>query len=230
VEAAAELPAKSAIIDGEIVAFEPDGRTSIEAFRKAMSSAPGRLVYVAFDLLHLDGKDLRQLPCRGRRDLLAALLVGRAEGAIQFSDHIVGNGVGFYESACQLGLEGIVSKRADAPYRGGRSDAWVKTKCYQESQLVVAGIQRERSKPSYAVMASPEDGRYVGSAFIALPRGQRDRLYELAEAGGGKMPAGYEPKKSFQAEWIKPKLLGRVLHLRGEDTLRHARLVEAWDQ
>ena len=75
-------------------------------------------------------------------------------------------------------------------------------------------------------MASPDDERYVGSAFIALPRGQRDRLYELAEAGGGKMPKGYEPKKRFPAEWIRPRLLGRVLHPRGEDTIRHARLVE----
>jgi hypothetical protein len=103
----------------------------------------------------------------------------------------------------------MVSKRADAPYRSGRTEAWVKTKCYQESELIVAGIQRERGKPSFAVMASPEDGRYVGSAFIVLPRRQRDRLYELAEAGGGKMPAGIEPKESFPAEWIGPRLLGR---------------------
>ncbi|MDW6020644.1 hypothetical protein SAZ10_02585 [Mesorhizobium sp. BAC0120] len=102
----------------------------------------------------------------------------------------------------------------------------MKTKCYQESELIVAGIQRERGKPSYAVMASPKDGSYVGSAFIALPRGQRDRLYELAAAGGGRMPKGYEPKKSFPAEWIKSRLLCRVLHLRGEGALRHARLVE----
>ncbi|MDW6020645.1 hypothetical protein SAZ10_02590 [Mesorhizobium sp. BAC0120] len=115
IEAAAELAVESAIVDGEVVTFEDDGRTSIEAFRNAMSSAPGRLVYVAFDLLHLDGKDLRKLPCRGRRERLEGLLAGRSGGPIQFSEHIVGNGARYYDHACELGLEGIVSKRADAP-------------------------------------------------------------------------------------------------------------------
>src|SRR5262249_3597648 len=109
-----------------------------------------------------------------------------------------GGGAAFYENVCRLGLEGMVSKRHDAPYRSGKADAWVKTKCNQESELVVAGIQRERGKPSFAVMASPEDGRYVGSAFIALPRGQRDRLYELAEAGGGRCPSREMGDSSFR--------------------------------
>lgn len=222
VAAAAALP--DAILDGEIVAFDSEGRPTIEAFRTALSSEPGRLLFVAFDLLYLDGEDLRGMPQIERRARLAALLAG-AGGAIQFSEHVTGGGQAFYDQACRLGLEGIVSKRPDAPYRSGRTEAWVKTKCYEESEFIVTGIQRERGKPSFAVMASLGDGRYVGSAFIALGRGDRDRLYELAEAGGGKAPAGYTVKKNFPAEWIKPRVTGRVLHLMREEPLRHARLV-----
>ncbi len=224
VDAAATLPVKTAIIDGEIVAFEPDGRATIEAFRAALSSYPGALFFMGFDLLHLDGQDMREIPCIDRRARLEGLVAGNA--AIRFSEHVEGNGEAFYAHACQLGLEGIVSKRPGSSYRSGRTDSWVKTKCNEESELIVAGIQRERGKPSYAVMASPDDRAYVGSAFIALPRQQREILYALAEAGGGTKPQGYQIKKNYPAEWIEPRLLGRVKHLRGEDTLRHARLIE----
>jgi bifunctional non-homologous end joining protein LigD len=122
------------------------------------------------DLLHLDCKDLRKLLCRGRRERLAALLVGRSGGPIQFSEHVVGNGASFYAHTCQLGLEGMVSKRADAPYRSGRTEAWVKWQSGIGAP-VVAGIQRKRGKPSYAVTASLDGGRCVGSTFIVLPQG-----------------------------------------------------------
>jgi ATP-dependent DNA ligase len=222
VEAAAELPVKSATVDGEVVAFEPGGRTSIEACRQALSWAPCQLVFAAFDLLYLNGEDLRGLAQVERRELLVALIGHAADGAIQFSEHVAGNGAAFYKQCCRLGLEGVVSKRADAPYRSGRSDYWLKTKCYTESAFRVAGIQRERGKPSYAVMASIENGHYVGSAFVALPKKQRDLLYRLAEAGGGSVPAGYRVKKNFPVAWISVPVVGRVLHIRG----RHARLVE----
>src|SRR3954447_18671004 len=104
VDAAAALPVKSAIIDGEAIVMNKAGLSDFGALRSAMRWEPGRIVFVAFDLLHLDGDDLRLRPLLERRLKLEAL-IGEA-GAIQYSDHIVGHGKEFFEQACNMGFEG----------------------------------------------------------------------------------------------------------------------------
>jgi ATP-dependent DNA ligase len=91
---------------------------------------PERLVFVGFDLLYLDGKDLRPRPLIERRAALEKL-IGDASGAIQFSHHIGGSGHAFYEAIDRMGIEGMVSKRASAPYRSGRTESRLKVKCYE---------------------------------------------------------------------------------------------------
>ena len=181
------------------------------------------LVYVAFDLLHLDGQDLRFRPLLRRRELLQGL-IGEEGGAIQFSHHVAGLGSDFYHAVEKLGLEGMVSKRADAPYRSGRGTTWLKAKCYEESTLEIAGVLRERGRPAIAYMVTPDrQRRYVGGAFIQLNQEMRERLWKLVKAGARPVK-GVEAKPG--TEWLKPGLLGRVRHLKGEDTLRHATLEE----
>ena len=220
VEAASELPVQSAIIDGEMVAFDGQGRSSIEEFRKAMQWDRDRLVFIAFDLLHLNGVDLRRLPTLDRKDKLASLIAAPG-GAIQFSEHVTADGASFFASIDALGLEGMVSKRPHAPYRSGPSDVWLKTKSFATSEYEVAGFRRERGKAPFAIMA--EDGRYIGSAFINLSRAARERLHAMAD-DAGQPPLDY-PKDKEPAEWLRPGLIGIVRHLRGEDTLRHASLI-----
>src|SRR4051812_27811999 len=94
---------------------------------------PSRLIFVAFELLHLDGKDLRSRPLVERKASLEALIDGSV-GAIQFSQHIEGRGAEFYAQVYRIGVEGMVSKRADAPYRSDRTTSWLKTKCYEETE------------------------------------------------------------------------------------------------
>ena len=151
VTAAGSLPAKSAVIDGEMVVLDENGRSSYREFRKAIKGSPGRLVLIAFDLLMLDGKDLRALETVERRAALERLLAD-ASPAIQFSGAVQGGGSAFYKAVDDLQLEGMVSKRAGAAYVSGRTRAWLKTKCYMESELEVAAVLEDRGKPTMALV------------------------------------------------------------------------------
>jgi bifunctional non-homologous end joining protein LigD len=123
-EAIRGLPAENALVDGEAVAFRPDGRSDFGALRTKAGGAEACLV--AFDLLGLDGEDVRQRPLEERRDKLARLIAG-VDGLL-FSEAIEGEGAVVFAHACKLGLEGTVSKRAGSRYRSGASRSWLKSK------------------------------------------------------------------------------------------------------
>ena len=123
-----ELPCESALLDGEVVAFDERGVTDRKRLEQAIADAPDEVVLVVFDLLYLDGWDLRGAALRSRKELLRLLVAG-APAAVRYGDHIEGRGADFYREACRLDLEGVISKRADAPYRGGRSNNWVVAPC-----------------------------------------------------------------------------------------------------
>jgi bifunctional non-homologous end joining protein LigD len=129
VDTLARLPAVSVTLDGEGVACGPDGVTNYEVLRAALGRPAEREVFLyAFDLLELDGHDLRREPWSERRAKLARLLRGAGHG-VELSDHMEGNdGEAAFRHACAMGLEGIVAKRRDKPYRSGRSPDWVKVK------------------------------------------------------------------------------------------------------
>jgi bifunctional non-homologous end joining protein LigD len=115
----------SAIIDAEVVCLDPGGMTDFDALHSRTMDAVA--VACAFDLLMLDGNDLRRLPLSERKALLRSLL-RRTKGGIQYVEHVEGDGAKMFAAACKLGLEGIISKRLDAPYRSGPSKAWIKVK------------------------------------------------------------------------------------------------------
>ena len=120
-EAICGLAAKSALIDGEAVAFRPDGHSDFAALRTKVGSA--RACLIAFDLLNLNGEDFRQRPIEERRAALSPLV-----GGILFSDALVAEGALVFAKACEMGLEGIVSKRAGSRYSSGNSRQWLKSK------------------------------------------------------------------------------------------------------
>jgi bifunctional non-homologous end joining protein LigD len=125
----AMLPASSVTLDGEGVACDPNGVTNFDLLRAALGRPAKREVFLyAFDLLEFNGRDMRREPWSERRWMLARLLRGAGHG-VQLSDHIEGNdGEAAFRHACKLGLEGIVAKRRDKPYRSGRSPDWIKVK------------------------------------------------------------------------------------------------------
>jgi ATP-dependent DNA ligase len=119
--------------------LRPDGTTSFSLIQTASDRGQaGDLVFFLFDLLHLDGEATSARPLNERKESLRSLLT-RASGPLQFSDHQIGHGGSFYEHACGLKLEGIVSKRVDAAYTPGDRGLWLKVKCLNREEFVVVG-------------------------------------------------------------------------------------------
>ncbi|ANT53278.1 ATP-dependent DNA ligase [Mesorhizobium amorphae] len=218
-KAAGELEVESAIIDGEIIVTNEAGISDFAALRKAITRRQHDLYFVAFDLLHLNGHDLRDMPLEDRREILAETI---PEGErIQFSQALSGDAKAIFHLVEQAGLEGMVSKRKDSKYRSGQSTNWLKTKCYSIDEYELLGVEREAGKPAFALMAERGTGRYVGSAFITLNREMRERLWKRVQEHAGPPPKGMRRPAT---QWVRPGLIGRVKHLRGEEDLRHTSL------
>ncbi|ESY62197.1 MULTISPECIES: ATP-dependent DNA ligase [Mesorhizobium] len=216
------IEAESFIIDGETITVNEAGLSDFPALQSAVTSRkPSRALYlVAFDLLHLNGHDLRNMPVEDRREILQELIP--AVGRIQFSKAMPGTGAAVYSRVDRAGLEGMVSKRKDSVYRSGPTMNWRKIKCYAEKEMDIIGVQREVGKPAMVLMA--DKGRYAGSAFVTFKADMRQRLWDRVQGKvGGPAPVGL---KSDKAEWLKPGLVGRVRFLKGEEKLRHAKLLD----
>lgn len=224
VTAAEQLKAESFILDGEMIAPEADGRPNFHAMHARMTWNAELLAFVAFDILYLNGEDLRKAPAIERKAILWDL-VKPAQGIIQYSQHVEGGGAEFYAAAEKLNLEGIVSKRRGSPYRSGPADIWVKTKCWDIAELDLIGIRREPGKQIVGLMA--RDGKYVGPATIALTKQMRERLWQRVKAGRPPpgLPQGVPNAiADDDIEWLQPGIVGTVRTLRGEPKLRHATL------
>ncbi len=222
---AAEALKVDAVIDAEAIVQDDQGRSDFEALRRAMSDEPHRVIAFAFDLLRLGDRDLRPLPLIERRSMLRQLLDGRgSNSAILFSDD-VGDGVGLFAAAESLGLEGIVSKRANSRYRSGQALSWLKIKSLTEDAFVVVGAEREPGKPPHALLARPVDGRleYAGSAFVTLGDKDRERFWRAMERLRCDEPP-VAVSKSYAASWCRPEIAVTARYLRGSDKLRHATL------
>lgn len=212
------LPARQAILDGEVVVLEPNGTTSFQSLQNALSENRQKdLVYYAFDLLYLDGYDLRKAPLLERKEALEALLAGRA-GAVRMGDHIDGEGERFFQQACNFGLEGIISKRADQPYAGGRGKDWLKVKCLKRQEFVIVGFtDPEKSRVGFgALLLAVNQGKdlvfagKVGTGFNDKTlRELRKRLekMEIDKPAFKNAPRGAEARRSH---WVRPDLVGEV--------------------
>jgi ATP-dependent DNA ligase len=186
------------------------------------------LVFIAFDLMFLDGKDLRTAPIEERRAALRRLVPRSPRSRLQFSEDIAGDGARVFASAEQLGLEGIVSKRLGSHYRSGRVDTWRKTKCWTESSLILIGteIDKRSGVPVALLARQDEQGLSVaGGAFFALKDAHRAALRDrVARLTADRSPIPARRKRG--AKWINPELVVGVRNLRGQGALRDATLQE----
>ena len=221
-EVALELEADNAIIDGEIIVTNEAGLSDFAALRKAITRRQDDLYFVAFDLLHLNGHDLRDMALEDRREILAGMMPDAS--LIQFSDALPGDAKAIYHLVEEAGLEGMVSKRKDSKYRSGPSTSWLKTKSYTIDEYELLGVEREAGKPAFALMAERGTGKYVGSAFITANRAIRERLWKRVQEHAGPSRGCRRARSGRRRNGSSPGLIGRVKHLRGEEKLRHASL------
>ncbi|MGK6322137.1 DNA ligase D [Sphingomonas sp. DT-51] len=210
--AAAALPVGSALIDGEIVAFK-DGRPDFSTLKDAIS-AGGAMTLFAFDLLEQDGEDLRPLATVQRKERLRAL-VGAGEARLQFAEHVVGAGEQLFETMCREGYEGVVSKKADAPYRGKRTQAWLKVKCTRRQEFVIVGwTPSDKRRGFRSLLLGVHDNgalRYAGKVGTGFSAALIDELGAQLERLERKTPTVSAPRAAVRgAHWVAPKLVAEI--------------------
>ena len=218
--AVAALPIADGLIDGEVAIVLPDGRTSFQLLQNAFSSgrSEGTLVYFVFDLLRADGKRLHSLPLIERKSRLKALVGRRKTGPIRYADHVEGSGTPFFDQACRLGLEGIISKRAAEPYRRGRHGDWVKTKCTHEQEFVIGGFtdpEGSRAGIGALLIGCYLRGKLVFSGKVGTGFSQKsaiDLRRQLEAIALNKSPFDPLPERSIAraAHWVRPHLICEV--------------------
>ena len=218
-----KLKVKDAVLDMEAVVVNGEGKSSFQALQAALGTNSDSIIAYVFDLLYLDGRDLTKLPLRERKESLQALLKKSKRAAgLQYSEHIEGNGAEMFAKACSMGLEGIVSKQADAPYLSGRQRAWLKSKCTQRQEFIIIGYSDARTGEralgalylGYRTNGKTKYAGKVGTGFSMKSAGSlknqlksisiREPVLSGAEAGG-------LTRREWQSiHWVKPVLLCEV--------------------
>jgi bifunctional non-homologous end joining protein LigD len=217
-DALATLPATDLILDGEAVVAESRGVPDFGLLHADLAAGrKDRLVYYAFDLLYLDGFDLHGVRLSERKHALAELLAGASE-RILYAEHLEGAGAEIYERACAMGLEGIVSKQQDAPYRSGRVESWIKVKCSKRDAFpIVAFVEKLGAKPRR--IASLYVGRRDGDNLLyagkvrsgyteVVARDLRERLDPFIR----KDSPLSEPVNKPKATWVEPVIEAEIAY------------------
>ena len=205
------------MIDGEICAVAENGIPSFAGLQQALSDGKtGGLVYFVFDLMFLEGVDLRQQPLSARKDMLAAL-VEKTKGLahFRFVEHFATSGATFLKTACKANLEGIISKRLDAPYRSGRSDLWTKEKCRGGQEIVIGGWWGGPSKIRSLLIGSFEGDDFVyrgriGTGFNSENSGPALRALTKLKRPNSPFTKGVKPPRAKEITWVEPKLVAEV--------------------
>jgi bifunctional non-homologous end joining protein LigD len=221
-EAVARLAVKDAMFDGEVVAVEPDGTTNFQSLQNAFEQKrTGELVYYVFDILHLNGHDVKSAQLTVRKEILRLVLSGSSpDDAIRYSDHLQSPGSEIVDAACRLHLEGIVSKRRDSVYRPGRGLDWVKVKCSQRAEFVIGGFTKpggSRSHFGALLLGCYDRGKkliYAGRVGTGFTEETLDTLHnKLAKLVQTRSPFANLKGTTGAARdvfWVKPQLVGEI--------------------
>lgn len=225
------------IVDGEVVAFDPRGRSSFQQLQQGIGVPDSPVVFVVFDLLQAGNDDLRDLPLVDRSKRLArwiAPLRGNARAVVRLSEELPGPGPRALAAACKHGLEGIIAKRLDAPYRSGRVKTWLKVKCGRRQELIVLGYTPPRG--SRVALGSLLLGvmdkrrlRYAGRVGTGMPTALlHDLLRRLAPLARKTSPLDEKPARlPAEVRWVEPRLVVEVAFTEwtADGRLRHPTLI-----
>lgn len=215
-----ELPARQAVLDGELVSLLPDGTSSFQELQMALTAKDtSHLKYYVFDLLYLDGHDLRGLPLDERRQALLDLIPNAHPHPLHFSKELKGTGAEAFRQASERGFEGIVSKRRAQPYRSGRTGDWLKTKGIQQDEFVIGGFTDSSSdrKELGALLIGYYDGNgqftycgKVGTGYSEQTLRDLHKLLAKKELKTNPFDNHEEMGSSRGVHWVKPTLVGQI--------------------
>jgi DNA ligase D-like protein (predicted ligase) len=237
--ALAKLPVTSAYIDGELCGVGANGVTSFQLMQQASDRGTGEFVYYAFDLMEHDGKATASLTLLERKKQLARILK-KAPPGVAYSEHDSGDGELLRQGACRIGLEGIISKRAEQPYLPGNRGVWVKSKCLNHAEFVIVGwsepVGARTLLGALLLGYYAPDGRllYAGRVGTGMSEKTLSMLHgRLDPLGVDKMALAVSPPRKTRfgetlalsmVHWVKPQLVAEVTYLTWseEGLLRHA--------
>jgi bifunctional non-homologous end joining protein LigD len=229
VEALQRLPARDAVLDGEIAALDPKGFTSFQLLQNRRSSQSLNILFYVFDLLHLDGRDLKNVPLVQRRELLEALMA-KSTGPLRISAAMQGPAPQIWKEVTRLGLEGVIAKQKNSLYESGRrSGAWIKVKTQAEQEFVIGGCTPPEGTRKYfgAILVGYYQGRdlifasRVGTGFDHATLKSLHALFlqhrtatcpfsNLPTQRAGRFGQGVTAAEMSRCTWLKPKLVGQV--------------------
>jgi bifunctional non-homologous end joining protein LigD len=220
-----ELKVKDAVLDMEAVALTGDGKSSFHALQAALGEGWNAALIVAyvFDLLYLDGKDLTTRPLHERKQMLKTLLTrSKSARALRYTESVAGDGRRVFAKSCDMGLEGIVSKKTEAPYIAGRAGSWLKSKCGQRQEFIIIGYSDARKGGralgalylGYHKNGEMKYAGKVGTGFTMQSANDlRERLERLDRKKAILMrtETANVPAREWQTiHWVKPELLCEV--------------------
>ena len=226
------LPVGTGLIDGELVVENDSGASDFSALQADLSAGRNdRFVFYAFDLLYLDGYDLRASPLIVRKEVLAQL-IGEGDGLLRYSTHFFEGGDLILRHACRLSLEGVVSKLKEGPYRSGRGKSWVKSKCSKRQEFIIAGyVPSTTSRKSIGslVLAYYEGSELkhagrVGTGFTSVVAEDLYTRLEHIRVKSSPFAAKLDAEAARMVRYVRPQLVAEV-EFRGwtaERSLRHA--------
>lgn len=230
----AALGISDCVLDGEVCAVADDGRTDFQLLQNALGGMDTRIVYYVFDALRLRGEDLRPRPLLERKQLLKKALGRRATEAnapLRYNEHVVGRGDALFAQACKLGLEGIISKRADAPYRAGRGMDWQKIKCTGRQEFVIVGYTQPAGSREHfgALLVATRKGHrlvYAGKVGTGYTRKSLAEIAKrLAPLRRSSAPVDVERFSIglLGITWLEPKLVAEIEYseITRDGLLRH---------
>ncbi|WP_421723380.1 DNA ligase D [Bauldia sp.] len=214
-----DLPCRTALLDGEVAITDKQGHTDFGALQDALGEGGGRGIgYYLFDLLSLDGEDLRKRPLTERKARLSDLLADQPRsGPLFYSDHVVGHGGDMLDRVCAMGLEGIISKRANAPYRSGRAKSWLKVKCGWGQEFIIIGWRPSsvKGRPFSSILLATREGgelTYRGRVGSGFGERELDTLWPELKKREIKTPAAPDVPADIRrkARFVKPELVAEI--------------------
>lgn len=212
-----QLNCESVVLDGEVVVLDKQGRSDFQLLQNTVKSGKeATLHYYVFDLLYLDKYDLRELPLIQRKALLAQL-IEKSSSSILYSDHILEEGDTMFRHACEVGLEGIVSKRMDSPYIGKRTKNWLKIKCIKRQEFIIGGFSQPQNSREYfgslylGVFNEQNELVFSGNVGTGFSSKTLKEIYnQLKPLISKKNPFNTIPPMARSATWVKPQLIAEV--------------------
>jgi bifunctional non-homologous end joining protein LigD len=236
---AKHVRARQAVLDGEIVVLDSDGRSNFQRIQarfgvenpsaKLQQESPPTFYF--FDVLYCDGYDVRRAPLTERKQLLANILI--ADDRVRISEHQLGKGIELFDAAVKNGLEGLVAKRADSAYPTGKTSNWLKLKTVREIDAVIGGWTDPRGSRQYfgsLLVGLYEKSvlRFIGGVGTGFPAALEKSLFDkLQKLSSNKCPFTPVPEPRERAHWVAPKLIARVGYAEwtSEDHLRQPRFI-----